>query len=273
MSNRLSCVLFHALLLLLFFLHCVTAQAERIAMARFLQSNQTSKRDAGSASRFIGPVYLVHIFVSDDESAWTDADRQQVWERLSKSYSFLEQQSRRHGREVRFVDEAVIDYRYSGRVPLDTFANPEWTETVIRTAKGKSGNQWIAQVRSEKQLQHVLFCLHIKKAALSYNLAYYDHVPAKYRAERMVCFKDYPDGRPTSAATYAHEILHVFGAGDLYFPYDHVDVRKQLAREIFPDDVMLRVDYDLSHLEIGRFTAYRVGWVDSLDNDLRVFED
>ena len=89
----------------------------------------------------------------------------------------------------------------------------------------------------------------------------------------MICFSRYPDGRLTAAATYAHEILHVFGAGDLYFPYDGDGKRKAEARRLFPNDVMFRVDYKLDRLNVGPFTAYRIGWTQSLDPKLRVFED
>ena len=94
-----------------------------------------------------------------------------------------------------------------------------------------------------------------------------------YLAERMICFTRYPDGRTTAAATYAHEILHLFGAGDLYFPYDRVARRKEMARRAFPDDVMRRVDYDIATLSVGPFTAFRVGWLDELKPEYRVFED
>ena len=115
--------------------------------------------------------------------------------------------------------------------------------------------------------------MHVDKAALSYNLAYYAHIAPEYAAERMICYSRYPDGRPTADATYAHEVLHLFGAGDLYFPYDTDSGRKREAQAQFPNDVMLRVDYDLKGLDIGEFTAYRIGWRDQLEGSLRHFED
>jgi hypothetical protein len=74
-------------------------------------------------------------------------------------------------------------------------------------------------------------------------------------------------------ASYAHEILHGFGAGELYFPYDKSDSRRRLAGKIFPWDVMYRVEYKLRGLEIGAYTAYRLGWLDTLEDEHRVFED
>ena len=46
-------------------------------------------------------------------------------------------------------------------------------------------------------MDHVLFALHVNKAALSNNLTYYDHVDRTYAAERIICYDRYPDGRPT----------------------------------------------------------------------------
>jgi hypothetical protein len=119
----------------------------------------------------------------------------------------------------------------------------------------------------------VLLLIHVNKKATSYALSYYDNIDPTYTAERVVCFNHYADGRPSAAATYAHEILHGFGAGELYFPFDESDRRKKLGRQMFPDDVMQRVDYDISKVTVGAYTAYRVGWLETLADECKVFED
>ena len=42
---------------------------------------------------------------------------------------------------------------------------------------------------------------------------------------------------------------------------------------LFPNDVMYRVDYDISRLSVGAYTAFRVGWLDNLPEAYRSFED
>ena len=255
------------------------AATERLAAedetveARFMLSNQASKRNVGSAKDFNGRISIYHIFASDSQSSWSDVEKNEILERLSQAYAFLNQQSEMHGRKITFIEQIGPDANYKKRLPTGTFVDPSWTEDVLRQSAGLSTEDLVQRLKREHRAKNAILCLHVNKPALSYNLAYYENVSPEFTAERMVCFATYPDARPTSAATYAHEILHLFGAGDLYFPYDQDDYRKQVAKRFFPNDVMFRVDYNLDRLNVGPFTAYRVGWRDELDEAHKMFED
>jgi len=65
-------------------------------------------------------------------------------------------------------------------------------------------------------------------------------------------------------AVIAHEILHLFGALDLYItPYDskkEAEKRKRFAMERFPKEVMAFPFRGLDSLEIGTLTEYLIGW-------------
>lgn len=250
-----------------------TAAHGQLRPVSTMKSNQASKRGLGSASVLAGHVHVYNIFARDHYSDWNKEQKQEITDKLSQAYRFLSERCHRHGLDVRFTHDRSSEVLCSHRIPTDTFVDPRWTERVIQTASGKSGNQLVNWLRQETAADHVLICLHVNKAALSYNLAVYDRVSDHFSAERMVCFTTYPDNRPTAAATYAHEILHLFGAGDLYFPFDRDNQRKKRAADLFPHDVMYRVDYNLNRLNVGPFTAYRVGWTDRLDPSLRFFED
>jgi len=119
----------------------------------------------------------------------------------------------------------------------------------------------------------VVLIYHVNKLGTSYNLSFYRGVSPVWHAERLVLFTKYENDNPTAAATYVHEILHGFGAGELYFPFDSSERRKDAAKQIFPNDVMLRVDYDITTLDIGEYTAYRIGWIEELDDRFCIFED
>ena len=78
-------------------------------------------------------------------------------------------------------------------------------------------------------------------------------------------------------AVYAHEILHQFGAIDLYegsgdFSPDNC----AYVAERYPDDIMYaayddggRLRYDEIRLEVGPVTAYYLGWLDELPGEDR----
>lgn len=241
--------------------------------ARLMKSNQSSKRNTGSAGTMSGRIHVYHIFASDLNSTWEQTEREDVLTRMQHAYQFIQRQSRRHGIELEFSDEIARPVTYQGNLPRSTFVNPKWTEHIIKEASEDSSVDLTKRLKRRTNADSVISCLHIDKPALSYNLAFYANVAPEFAAERMVCFSQYPDTRPTAAATYAHEILHLFGAGDLYFPYDKSESRKDIAKRLFPNDVMFRVDYNLDRLNVGPFTAYRIGWRDTLDPQHRQFED
>jgi hypothetical protein len=65
-------------------------------------------------------------------------------------------------------------------------------------------------------------------------------------------------------AVIAHEILHLFGALDLYVtPYDskkEAAKRKRFAMERFPKEIMAFPFRGLDSLEVGTLTEYLIGW-------------
>jgi hypothetical protein len=261
--------------LLVLVIACVASRngaAEKFASLG-LKSNQASKRNAGSASVLAGSCLVYQTFVEDKSSSWTESQKETVLRRMDESLDFIVRESRRYGVTVSFQTDQAEEVVFDGEVPRSTFVDPKWTEQIIQLLNQGSGNQLVAELRSQHDVDSVILCLHVNKPALSYNLAHYHGVDDTYLSERMICFTRYPDGRPTASATYAHETLHLFGAGDLYFPYDKGAQRKDRARRMFPDDVMRRVDYDISRLTVGPFSAFRVGWLDELKPQYRAFED
>jgi hypothetical protein len=245
----------------------------RTHTVRYLKSNQTSKRGIGSAKILSGRVAVCHIFCSDSESTWSQQEEDRALRLSQQAFAFIRGESLRHNHLVSFVEQIFDPVKLGEIIPTDAMADPNWTEEVITKASGLSGIDLVLQTKERLKTDSVIVCLHVNKSALSYNLAYYDNVAVKFAAERMVCFTRYPDGRETAAATYAHEILHLYGAGDLYFPYDLSPKRKNLAGRHFPNDVMYRVDYDIGRLDVGPFTAFRIGWTNKLAQKFRAFED
>ena len=237
-----------------------------------LAGNDALLRENGSAAVLTGPVGIYHIFVSEDIAGWSEGEIEQVLNDVEEALLFLDYQAQLHGYELVFQQEAV-QVVYEAGVPSDLTADPQWTERILQATGAMNGNDLAADLGDRWGVEHVLIALHVNKPGLSYALAYLPGADPNYMAERVILFTEYPDGRPTAPATYAHEVLHLFGACDLYFPTDTDDSRRQLAERLFPDDIMLRVDYDLDNLTVNDFTAYRVGWLEGLREAYQTFEN
>jgi len=235
-------------------------------------TNQASKRNQGSAAVLTGRVVLANVYVSDLRSRWTRQARLEVRRRMAAAIDFISDQAARYDRRVTAI-ETNLSATYASEAPSDLTADPAWTQKVITAAGKRAPADFAHQLKVENQADHVLFVLHVNKPGNSHNLVFSAGIDRDYWAERVVCFSRLDNQWPTPAATYAHEIMHGFGAGELYFPFDETNARERLASRIFEDDVMFRVDYQLERLEIGAYTAYRVGWRDELEQQYRVFED
>lgn len=237
------------------------------------RANQSSRRDAGSASTLHGAVLLYHVFVSDPESSWTEKKKLGVGSRINEALQFVEAQAARYDARPHFMHVIAGPVTLDKPISLAAQANPGWTGHAIRAASGTNARGVVAQYRKSHEADHVLIVLHVNKTARSYNISFYKGVPVNFSAERLVCFTNIAPEMSTPPATYAHEILHGFGAGDLYFPFDQDDSRYLKAKAICPNDVMFRVDPDISQLEVAPWTAFRVGWTKKLPDEYAFMDD
>lgn len=224
----------------------------------------------------MGKCCLSSIFIEDAESSWTFVEKTRVLENLSLAVYFIKDTARKYNVDVEFIMEKYGfngEVKYEGIIPADMFAHPFWTEEAIKLIGHAGGNSAVDYLKKKYAVEQVLFIYCINKMGPSYNLTFSNGVSPEWHAERIVLFSKYNNGNSLAAASIVHEILHSFGAGELYFPFDMTDKRKEIAGKYFPDDVMFRVDYEIARLNIGSYTAYRIGWIDKTDKDFEIFED
>ena len=62
------------------------------------------------------------------------------------------------------------------------------------------------------------------------------------------------------ASVVAHELLHLFGAEEMYDPAG----RNEIAKQKYLKDVMLWTESFIARNEITEFTAYCIGWTDTI---------
>ena len=218
----------------------------------------------GSGKRLTGSCTAVLVFVDDPQAKWSDEAKSKMTALCQKATRYLVNQAKQYdvALELNCGGEYTLSCTMEETIPTE-ITDFEWT---VRVQKQADYDAFC----KEKKLQNVVFLLLVPKEGRSYSLPYSDGISTDYYKESVVIYAG--DSSDTSLpATIAHEMLHPFGADDLYFPYDTDTARAELAKEYFPDDIMLRVDPLLSTLTIGAYTAYKVGWTDSLDPKYEVF--
>ena len=112
--------------------------------------------------------------------------------------------------------------------------------------------------------EQIAYVVMLDKGGRSYSLPYSGRnrdVSADYELEYSVIFSGFTDtSRDSASDTVAHELLHLFGAQDYYYP----ESRKALAEQYYPKDIMLCDMPDLEYFTLEAFTAYTLGWTDEI---------
>jgi hypothetical protein len=78
--------------------------------------------------------------------------------------------------------------------------------------------------------------------------------------EGSIVYRYYPSGAELYAATIAHETMHLYGAWDLYNTSAQIHDVSAKSKQLFPNDVMYRVAYNIGEQQVYGLTAWRIGW-------------
>ena len=78
--------------------------------------------------------------------------------------------------------------------------------------------------------------------------------------EGVMLYEHYEDGNEVPSSGIAHELLHLFGAWDLYENFMQSKAIEELALHLFPNSIMLRISQNINELFIDPVTAWLIGW-------------
>ncbi len=219
---------------------------------------------------------LVVLFVDDAESAWNDTLIQHFQNvQIAKAVEWLEQQATKNGVpldiQTKFYHGTLDN---GGRVYYpDTIdhkpndADYDLLETVVANMEEGTGDQFYAKLRRDNGGEDVIFLCMVNKDGLSYARGHAD--PYSHILEYAVVYArdtDVPAADTLHQKTHnrasvvAHEVLHLFGAEEMYDPAG----RNAIAIQKYPKDVMLWTESFIVRNEISPFTAYCIGWTDTV---------
>lgn len=239
--------------------------------AERISREEWKKGSTGSAGVLEGRTILVSIFVNDGESKWKSAARKKVNRKVGISARYIECQAKRYGKTVELVTDIYqnpdLCYSYQTKMKVNDRARKQ-DKLYRKIHKYIDQKLPLDELRKRYNTDSIGFLLHINKSGVSSTAVHYVE-DKKCFYECASLFSSF-EGVPEGASTYAHEILHLFGARDLYqesltdgITFSFV---KYIAKR-HPNDVMFstytisgkQLTYRIKN-EIGRVTAYYLGW-------------
>lgn len=203
-----------------------------------------SGRDMGTCLKFCGRAAFLCVFVTDDESTWTDAEKDAAKLEFDKAADIISSEAARYGGEA----EAVFSYAEG---TVGDYNDAFWLDLLLEDAGYKS-ESWAREKVSRDALAAngaVVLCYNSKDRSNA-------HVGlAQSDVERVNLYE-------CDSYTFVHEALHLFGAVDFYYP----DEVKEMSERILGDSIM-REDV----ATVDSFTAYLVGWTDQMSDEALSF--
>ena len=225
-------------------------------------------KDVGSASSLTNRVRLAVVFVSDDQSDWSRREQRVHVRRLKRGENWIASQSIAYN-----VSTPKFTHRVYGRwmdinlphLPPGTRSgneNVEMVHLVSRELGFESPHAWRAQF-TEEQFAALIF---LKRDGASYAIPQEIGLDSRYDIEGAVLYNNFEPGTPNCATCMAHELLHVFGAWDMYETFQITKSQMDTATKLYPNSVMLRTSYNPYELTIDPVTCWRIGWCNKPEN-------
>ena len=227
-------------------------------------------RNQGSAKVLDGKIFVLTCYVS--ETGWIDSQVEEYNSLLLEAEEWLVKQAKADGKEVSFVNatagldkpllfDEIVSGNGVGDEPVDLVSK------VMKKMGYNNGIEYIEWLNDTIDCDEGLVLIVANKPGRGYSMAYKDtYDPWMYYLEGTMLYTSYEEGVPDCAAGIAHEMCHLFGAEDLYATFVQTAENEARARELFPDDIMLRVSYDINELKIDKLTAWLIGLTDEMED-------
>ena len=225
--------------------------------------------NAGSARVLEGSVYVITFFVS--EVVWPADYKMDLFKQMRDAESWLERMAMKYGKTVRFVNGVHGLFE-----PFETDIVPDYDSG---NASGEIATKYLSQIgcpldgykewvkKNSGCDQSLVFVIANKEGR-----GYANPIASggsDNRPEGAILYHSYND--PLYAGCIIHEILHLFGAVDLYHTCDQSEENDQIIDKMYPKEVMHRPYNPLKELQMSPLTAWLVGLTDKQEDWFKEF--
>lgn len=223
--------------------------------------------NVGSAKKLTGKIYVLEIWLTRPGSAWNSNDMGFVQSKINHALDWLQRMAARYSVAVEFVKGSY--HGNGGGIAVDNLpqsysdcANqPLLLPRALKVIGYDDAIQCYNRIKEISGIDNILVLILINNDGWS-NANQFSTLHATnhfrdYFLESVNLFLT-DDGMPTNGQTIAHEMLHLFGAWDMYSGQAS-DAAGEWANKNYPNEIMLQVSSQLDDLTISPLTAWLVG--------------
>ena len=201
-------------------------------------------RNIGTSRKMKGKIQLLCIFIEDKGCTWSDEEIHEIYNGVWKDTAYLEEQAAQYGVKLKF--SSAWD-----RIRIPRKQESRWFDYVLEKRYNNPKHNY-AEVQKYFEKRYgvddvpFLFFFNREGRCCSYMATSEDKKAAEYAI--------YYPSTMSSDRSIAHELYHLYGAKDYYYP----EALKKIAGKYFPDSSML-----IGGRLMDELTAYLIGWTDT----------
>ncbi len=207
------------------------------------------RKNMGGCKTLIGNVVVSAVFVKDNDSSWDTDSMNAQSDLLEAALKQLSLTAESYGYDLSLSAEYYFAItNTSGRIEDGS----DFARKALESANLPELHSVNLELKDMYGCDEAPVIFFLNKDGRSYAV----NSTASY--EFAICYT-------TEYSTIMHELLHIFGACDLYTP----QAVNELAKNYYPDSIMI----NSTNGEIDELTAYSVGWLDDLSVSSKEFLD
>ncbi len=204
-----------------------------------------SGRNIGSTKKLVGRVVFASFFVDINHSCWKESEKRAYDRECKKAAKQLIKDAASSGVSLQIE---TCSYQVSLPSMQDFTKNPrETADQIVRGAGFPAMSDVYLRLRGYYKADEVAPIILLHTQGRSFAVPTNSHYNA-YAAEFAMLYQTW-----LTSSTIIHELLHVFGAQDYYYP----DYVKECAQKYLTDSIMY------GGTKIDDLTAYVIGWKDT----------
>lgn len=231
------------------------------------RDSSDDSKNTGSARALTGEIFVLSIFVSPPNSKWTTAEVNDMKARLEIAELWLKKQAAEYGKLVIFEngyfgsDGNLVDANIPQMATPDAYFYGQKLVEAVGFGSPQKFMSWVENNRNCSQCLVIVFphcsgrsfaCPTTKPLQRSY--------PNQFTLETCIVFQRFYDNNPVSApGVIAHEMLHLFGAWDLYELNEMDRTRANTISRMYPNSIMRSSHGDINDCIIDEINAWLVG--------------